>query len=42
MKQLHWITLLIGYLIGSFFGLTSILALFGGMGKKQTAPVAAQ
>lgn len=40
MKGLHWWTLLIGYLVGSFFGIT---ALFGLFQKKpaQTAPAAA-
>lgn len=30
MKREHWM-LLIGYLVGSFFGLTQLLGLFGGL-----------
>jgi hypothetical protein len=26
----HWVWLLIGYLIGSFFGLTALLSMFKG------------
>lgn len=34
MKGLHWWTLLIGYLVGSFFGITALLGLF----QKKPAP----
>lgn len=42
MKGLHWWTLLIGYLIGSFFGVMSVLGLVTGLvqPKKSTAPAA--
>lgn len=41
MKGLHWWTLLIGYLVGSFFGLSAVLGLFKGGQKAQSVPVAA-
>lgn len=40
--KLHWWTLIIGYLAGSFFGLMNVLGFVGGMvgGKKAAAPAA--
>ena len=32
MRKEHW-ALVIGYLIGSFFGITQLLGLFGGVNK---------
>jgi hypothetical protein len=42
VKGLHWWTLLIGYLAGSFFGLMNVLGFAGGLfGGKKSAPAAA-
>jgi hypothetical protein len=38
VKDKHW-ALLIGYLIGSFFGLTQLLGLFGGLNRTTAAAV---
>ena len=36
MKREHW-ALLIGYLLGSFFGISQLLGLFGGVNKAVSA-----
>lgn len=36
MKREHW-ALLIGYLVGSFFGISQLLGLFGGVNKAVTS-----
>jgi len=42
MKGLHWWTLIVGYLVGSFFGVSQIIALISGMfGQKKQMPAAA-
>lgn len=41
MKGLHWWTLLVGYLVGSFFGVSVLLGFFAGLGKAKTQPAAA-
>ncbi len=39
--KLHWWTLLLGYLAGSFFGLMNVLGLVGGFVGGKKAPTAA-
>lgn len=38
MRKEHW-ALVIGYLIGSFFGITQLLGLFGGVNKAAQSSV---
>jgi hypothetical protein len=35
---MHWLALLIGYLLGSFIGLQTLLGFVGGFGKAKAAP----
>lgn len=33
MKNIHWLAVLVGYLLGSFFGISTVLGMFSGTKK---------